>query len=57
MLKYCNTVAMSAQNMTFEILGIQISFEGFFGDSSFVNPSKLICAPNIFQIWSKLKNA
>ena len=26
---------------------VQISFEGFFGGPSFVNPSKLICTPNI----------
>ena len=31
----------------FNILGVQISFEGFFGGPSFVNPSKLICTPNI----------
>ena len=30
------------------ILGVQISFEGFFGAPSFVNPSKLICTPNRF---------
>ena len=29
------------------ILGIKISFEGFFGDFAFFNPSKLICTPNI----------
>ena len=25
-----------------------MGFEGFFGDSSFVNSSKLICTPNIY---------
>ena len=39
-----------------EILGVQISFEGFFGGLSFVNPSKLICSPNIsFLVWNKEK--
>ena len=28
------------------IFGVQISFEGFFGGPSFVNPSKLIRTPN-----------
>ena len=31
------------------ILGVQISFEGFFGDFAFVNPSKLIFTPNIIE--------
>ena len=30
------------------LLGIQISFEGFFGGPSFVNPLKLICTPTTF---------
>ena len=30
-----------------ELLGVQISFKGFFGDPFFVNPSKLICTPNM----------
>ena len=46
--------------MTFEIffflLGVQISFEGFFGDFAFVNPSKLICTPNNFvEFFLKIK--
>ena len=31
----------------FYLLGVQISVEGFFGGPSFVNPSQLICTPNI----------
>ena len=34
---------------TFIILGVQINFEGFFGGTSFVNPSKIICTPNNFN--------
>ena len=37
------------------ILGVQISFEDFFGGPFFVNPSKLICTPNELK-FIKLNN-
>ena len=36
----------------FVILGVQISFERFFGGPSFVNPSKLICTPTAYSYWT-----
>ena len=42
----------SMSHLPVYILGVQISFEGFYGGPSFVNPSKLICTPNNFDSYA-----